>query len=97
MAIVPPGAARVNSLDAKISSLDDLGPSRSDDHGPARPGILSRRVELRRTRADDGYEYLVILIREPLAASDVTRVQQFLDEIDTDPSSRWVYRPGHDG
>jgi hypothetical protein len=97
MAIVPPGATRVNSLDVEIPGLDDLGPARSDDHGPARPGILSRRVELRRTRTDDGYEYLAILIREPLAASDVAQVQRFLDEIDTDPSARWVYRPGHNG
>jgi hypothetical protein len=103
MAIVPSGRHSVEPsalLGERCSrARNDLGRSADDLGSPGRPrpSALLRRVELRRTRTDDGYEYLAILIREPLAASDVARIQRFLDEIDTDPSARWVYRPGHNG
>jgi hypothetical protein len=76
-----------NDLDA---GLNDLGER-------ARPGagVLSHRIEIRRAHADDGSEYLAILIRKPLTTSEIARIEQFTREID--PSSRWIHKAGNRG
>lgn len=94
MPIVPAGSG---SVESRASLRERCSRPASDDLGLSRPGTLSRRVELRRTRNYDGREYLAILIREPLSAREITRIQRFLDAIDTDRSSRWRYRVGSNG
>jgi hypothetical protein len=94
MTIVRPVPLEVNSLDVKPLDVKTSG---NDLGRPGRPPALSRRVEVRRTRNYDGSEYLAILIRDPLSAREIARIQRFPDDIDTDPSSRWRHRAGNDG
>jgi transposase InsO family protein len=51
---------------------------------------LTRRTEIRLVHADNGSEYLSILVRKPLTADEILCVQEFLDAID--PGHCWSHR-----
>lgn len=75
-------------------------PGHANDHAAesdqVAPGLLVRRVELRRTFsiADDS-EYLAILIRKPLSVYDAECIQRMIAELD--PTVTVEYRVTSNG